>query len=214
MSVHCASVCYNLGMSELSEPASTPTPEAEFDAQDAALRALLSGICGHDEADLAALYDATASRLYALALRITGEAPGAEEVLMDVYHQVWRQAGRYDPARGKVMPWLCTICRSRALDYLRSREQHAGSAELKAHLEAAESNEGDPLDVMVGLERGSLLHAALQKLDVAQRQLVALAFFRDMSQQEIAKCTGMPLGTVKTILRRSIQQLRRQLLNN
>jgi len=203
-------VCYNLCMSEMPKPADQPAPEAEFDAQDAALRALLSGIRGHDDADLAALYDATARRLYALAMRITHEAAGAEEVLGDVYLQVWQQAGRYDPARGKVMPWLCTICRSRALDYLRRREQHAGSDELAGHLEAAESNEGDPLDALAGLERGSLLRAELQKLDATQRQLLALAFFRDMSHQEIAKHTGMPLGTVKTVLRRSIQQLRRR----
>ncbi len=192
----------------MSKPADTP--EAEFDAQDAALRALLSGIRGHDDADLAALYDATSRRLYALALRITHEAAGAEEVLGDVYFQVWQQAGRYDSARGKVMPWLCTICRSRALDYLRRREQHAGSDTLESRLDEAESTGDGPMDALAGLERGSLLRAELEKLDAAQRQLLALAFFRDMSHQEIAKYTGMPLGTVKTTLRRSIQQLRRR----
>src|SRR3990172_2324085 len=114
-----AGLCYNFTMSNGEDPAAPPVPDSGFDARDVALRARLSGIVGRDEADLAALYDATASRLYALALRIVGDRPGAEEVVADTYFQVWEQAERYDPKRGKVMHWLYMICRSRALDYLR-----------------------------------------------------------------------------------------------
>ena len=85
-----------------------------FDPDEVALRALISAIGARDESALTALYDATASRVMALALRFTGQHEAAEEVVMDVYLQVWRQWDRYHRARGTVMAWIFTICRSRA----------------------------------------------------------------------------------------------------
>jgi RNA polymerase sigma-70 factor (ECF subfamily) len=180
--------------------------------QDVALRARLSGIVGRDEADLAALYDATCGRLFALALRIVGDRGGAEEVVSDVYVQVWEQAGRYDPKRAKVMHWLYMICRSRALDHLRRREQQMDTTpEPEALLAHVESQDEDPAAMLMRIEHNTAIYSALESLTPSQRQLVALAFFRDMSHQEIAERTGMPLGTVKSAIRRSLMSLREEM---
>jgi RNA polymerase sigma-70 factor (ECF subfamily) len=178
------------------------------DWQDIALRARISGIAGRDEAELAALYDATAAKLHALALRITSDRGAAEEVIADVFVQVWEQAGRYDPARGKVMQWLYTICRSRALDQRRRRDPAETMADPDTLRGDDTGSDADPETMLMSIERHSAVHAALRTLDAAQRQLIALAFFRDLTHQEIADQTGLPLGTVKSTLRRTLLHLR------
>lgn len=158
-----------------------------------------------EEAGLAALYDATAARVYGLALRITAEAAAAEEVTSDVYLQAWQQAQRYDPGRGKVLTWLLTLARSRALDYLRRHKHHAVRPEPATAVET--TTEDDPLDLLLAVERSHYLYEALQSLTPTQRQLLALAFFKGLTHAEIAAHTGMALGTVKTLLRRAMQLL-------
>ncbi len=186
--------------------------DAGFDAQEVALRALVSGIAGREEAALAAFYDATASRVYTLALRIIGNREAAEEVTQDVYLQVWQRARDYDPLRGKVTTWVYTVCRSRAIDQLR-RHQPEGTRNTAEFAELTDEHRvmPDPGDALAELEQGNTLHAALGTLEAAERQLLALAYFRGMSHQEIAGRTGMPLGTVKTILRKAINVLRERL---
>lgn len=182
--------------------------DSDDQAHEATLPGLLARITQHDQAALAALYDASASRLYGLALRITGERAAAEEVVSDVYFQVWNQAERYDAQRGRVMAWLLTICRSRALDKLRRRDQaepHPDPQVLRPDLDC---DDNDPLDLLLALERDSAIHAALATLDGRVRELLALAFFKGLSHEEIAQHTGMPLGSIKSILRRGMQALR------
>jgi RNA polymerase sigma-70 factor (ECF subfamily) len=207
--------CYNQRMT-VAPGNSTPIPTvaSEPDWQDVALRARLSGIAGRDEAELAALYDATAARLFTLALRIVGDRGDAEEVVSDVFVQVWEQAKRYDPARGKVMHWLYMICRSRALDHLRRRDDAETMAEPDTLRADAESGDLDPVQALMSIEQGSAIHNALQNLNAAQRQLIALAFFQDMSHSDIAEQTGIPLGTVKSTLRRSLLTLREIMQGN
>ncbi|MGH8525564.1 MAG: RNA polymerase sigma factor [Gammaproteobacteria bacterium] len=183
------------------------TETTEFDAQEVALRGLISGIAGKEEAALSALYDATAGRVFALALRITGQRNDAEEVTEDVYLQVWQRAGAYDPKRGKIMTWLYTICRSRAIDSLRRR--NPVSPEMP--FEEADSAAG-PLDALCGLEEHSLVRAALEALSVNERQMLVLSFFKGFSHQEIAGYTATPLGTVKTVLRQAMQHMKEQLM--
>ncbi|MGQ0656534.1 MAG: RNA polymerase sigma factor [Chromatiales bacterium] len=188
-------------------------PSAEgglnVDMQELALRALVSGMAGRDEADLAALYDATVAKVFSLALRIVGERAGAEEVVADVYLQAWEQSGRYDAARGKVMHWLYMMGRTRALDHLRRRDSRAETTLETGAIQPEQSRElSDPVDILMGIQSTSVLYAALKTLEPAHRQLIALAFFRDMSHQEIAERTGIPLGTVKSVLRRSLFRLR------
>ncbi len=168
----------------------------------------LEKISTRDENALAAFYDLTVNRVYGLALRITRRPQIAEEVVSDVYFQVWQQAGRYDAARGKVSSWLLTVCRSRALDALRRRDQAELCAEPELLISNDHSSDDDPLDLLLTVERGNTVHAALKTLDSKPRQLLALAFFRGLSHQEIADYTGIPLGSVKSILRNSMLALK------
>lgn len=198
---------YNGGMHtgptvSLASPARAPEPQQEL------LRSLLSRMAAGDTGALTALYDATAARAYGVALRITRDAPSAEEVVSDVYLQLWQTAARYDVARGPVIAWLLVICRSRALDNLRRRdatELHPAPEQLRPDLDRDDS---EPFDDFVALERSSRVHAAIGLLDDKSRQLLALAFFQGLSHQEIADHTRLPLGSVKTVLRTAMQKLR------
>jgi RNA polymerase sigma-70 factor (ECF subfamily) len=181
---------------------------AGFDEQDVALRALLSGIAGGDEEALARFYDATVNRVYALALRICRRAADAEEVVSDVYFQVWRQASHYSTERGKATTWIYTICRSRALDALRKREPAQSAPDPHELADEPQALNASPLVEVLNLEQGSLLRKAMDSLEKLPRELLALAYFRGMSHQEIADLTGMPLGTVKTVIRKAMQTLK------
>lgn len=169
---------------------------------------LVAAIAQGDEDALASFYDATISRVYGLAMRIVGVAQTAEEVAADVYFQVWREAGRYDEERGSPLTWLLTICRSRALDALRRQDRAELQAEPAWPEDLAHEERG-PLDLLLAIERSSGLHAALTELAPLQRQLVALAFFRGLTHQEIADYSGIALGTVKTHIRSALLVLQR-----
>lgn len=173
-------------------------------------RLLLGQIAARSEAALSQFYELTLSRVYGLALRITNDRAAAEEVTEDVYFQVWREAQRYDAARGAVLGWLLTVCRSRALDYLRRREP----AELHPEPETLADpalDESDPQDLLLALQQKSKIAQAMAALSAQQRQLLALAFFRGLSHQEIAAHTGSPLGTVKSHIRQALLTLRKLL---
>jgi RNA polymerase sigma factor (sigma-70 family) len=162
-------------------------------------------VCGDQQA-FSRLYDATASQTYGLALRITGQPALAEEAVSDCYAQAWRQADRYDPARGKVSTWLLTICRSRALDALRREDSNE---DIDDH-EVEDPGLG-PDALLEYTDASSELHQALLQLDSTQRQLMALAFYRGMSHSELADYTDLPLGTVKTHMRKALAELRSRL---
>ena len=179
-----------------------------LDAQETSLTGWLEKISAKDESALAAFYDATVNRVYGFALRITRSSHVAEEVVSDVYWQVWQQAERYDATRGKVLTWLLTICRSRALDTLRRRDPAEPCAEPELLITDSHSSKDDPLGLLLMVERNTVLHAALKTLDSIPRQLLALAFFKGFSHQEIADHTGMPLGSVKTVLRNAMGTLK------
>ena len=190
-------------------PAARAALAARADAP--ALAALMARVVERDERALARLYDETSSRVYGLALRICRQAAMAEEVVEEAYWQAWRQAPRFDPVRGEVMTWLLTIARSRALDALRRDERfrHEELAEDGAETAAEPAPAAlDLLDAMRGERR---VHEALATLDARSRQLVALAFFRGLTHEEIATQAGMPLGTVKSLIRRALLQLRQLL---
>jgi RNA polymerase sigma factor (sigma-70 family) len=196
----------------LNAPANQDAPPSalpqETEALEHSYRQLIARIAAADPAALAEFYDMTAGRVYALALRITAQRTTAEEVVSDVYLQVWRQAGRYDPKRGRALVWLLTICRSRALDAL--RKHTPGDQTVDTEIEIAGGEE--PLDILLASERRHGVYSALAMLSVEQRQLLTLAFYRGLSHSQLAAHTGMPLGTVKSLLRRAIQTLKQELL--
>lgn len=180
-------------------------------AEDALLHALMARITDRDQSALAELYDATVARIFAVAQRITRQTTAAEEVVADVFLQVWQRGERYDVERGRVLTWLLTICRSRALDWLRRRD----TAELHEDPETLRSDvresSDEPFALLDALERGADVHAALSTLNERERQLIGLAFFRGLTHQEIADHTTLPLGSVKTIIRNALLALREHL---
>lgn len=192
-------------------PDDRPRGALEAAASDADIAGWIARIVDHDERALAALYDATLSRVYGVVLRVVRRAPLAEEVVEDTFFQVWRQAPRFDPARGKALTWLLNMARSRAIDAVRheSRFQHDSlDAETAPEVQADDPGHDDLLDVARGHAE---LQRALMLLNAQPRQLVALAFFRGLSHEEIACHTELPLGTVKSQIRRALATLREAL---
>lgn len=181
-------------------------------AGEAQLQAWVSRVIRQDEAAFGLLYEACVSRVYGLTLRITRNAALAEEVTEDTFWQVWREAPRFDAARGTAMAWILTIARSRALDGLRARdpaELVEDASELAdAHGAKHDAHNASPIDLLDATQSNHALHDALAQLDPQPRQLIALAFFKGLTHDEIATHTGMPLGTVKSHIRRGLNTLK------
>ena len=171
-------------------------------------RQCLDGIVGRDRAALGRLYDLTVGRVYGVALRIVRHADRAEDVVSDVYMQVWRDSHRYDDSRGKVLAWLLIITRSRALDLLRRQDEAFSHPDPHELVSEAASRRDNPEDLLNAAQAGSALHSAMEKLAPTQRQILSLAFFRGLTHAEIVEHTGIPLGSVKTHIRRAIGVLR------
>ncbi len=171
------------------------------------LAELLAAMTRREEAALSQLYDATAGKLYGLARTIVGNTADAEEIVCDTYVQAWQSASSFNPERGSVLAWLLMICRSRALDLLRQRRARADALGVAITI-VDEAIEQGPEDLLCQIQEGTAVHRALAELPPLRRQLVALAFFRGMSHQEIAAAVRLPIGTVKSHLRRSLQSLR------
>jgi RNA polymerase sigma factor (sigma-70 family) len=179
--------------------------------RDRILAGLVARMAKRDEAAMSELYDMTVKRLHSFALRIVRDTGLAEEVTEDCLFQAWREANRYELGRGKVITWLLTICRSRALDALR-RADIAESVEDPDEFRAQEASlMAEPEQLIGQFETNSAVHEALLKLPAKERQAVSLAFFRGLTHQEIADHWQMPLGSVKTLMHRAFAQLRTHL---
>ena len=178
------------------------------------LVALIGQVMAQDEAALVALYGRLSRQVHAVALRLTRQAALAEEVLQDTFWQVWRQAPRFDPARGSARAWVMTIARSRALDALRRGKGDPLLSLGRVEVEAVEADVGmgvDPLDLLGDARRNLQLHNAVAGLPPLKRQLIALAFHRGLTHEEISAQLCMPLGSVKSQFRRSLASLREAL---
>ena len=160
------------------------------------------------EAALTTLYELTVGRVYGMALRVVRDTATAQDVTEAVFWQVWNSAAHYDRARGHPLAWLAMMARTRALDALRAREPAQTHPEPHSLGEAA-LDERDPQHLLLSIEAGSFLREAITQLPPIQRQLLALAFYRDMSHSEIASHMHLPLGTVKTHLRRALMRLKK-----
>jgi RNA polymerase sigma-70 factor (ECF subfamily) len=177
------------------------------------LRELIARAAGGDELALTALYDGTSSLVHGLALRILGEQQAAEEVTVDVYLQVWRQAERYDPSRGAALGWLLTIARSRAIDRLRShamrRDRRETDAAIRLRTDPVVAS--GPDEAVSARERRHAVQRALMHLPPEERGTIELAYYQGLSHSEIAARQGTALGTVKTRIRLGMVRLRQEL---
>ena len=166
-----------------------------------------------DRAAFLEFYDRYAPLLLSVAARILSDRREAEDVLQDVFTQIWHKSSGYDAALGTLSSWAVTLTRNKAIDRIRSStrrrrlmEEIAISAEQTGEASVASANE-----LLHGRERAQRIRAALAGLPVEQRQVIELAFFAGLSQSEIAARLEQPLGTVKARIRRGMLKLREQL---
>jgi RNA polymerase sigma-70 factor (ECF subfamily) len=171
--------------------------------------AVIHRIAGGDHGALGALYDLHGRVVYTLALRIVGDPAEAEEVVQDVFLQVWRAAAQYDNGRATVTGWLLMMARSRAIDRVRARQVRplgVASGEITiANLPDAAAGQEARAMTSQAAER---LRTALQDLPSAMRAAIELAYYEGLTQSAIAERLGEPLGTVKTRMRAALQKLR------
>ena len=170
---------------------------------------LVKLIAEGDKEAFARFYDVTISRSFGVIMKITSNKELAEEIASDVYMQIWRTASKYDPDLAAPMTWLIMISRSRTIDALR-REKSATKNQypLNEDYDVSDENTFGPLAETLDEEHCAKLKDLLNVLSKSDRQMVILAFYQGMSHNEIAQQTGTPLGSVKTILRRSQVALR------
>jgi len=175
------------------------------------LRILLASVARRDAAAFRALYDATSPKLFGFALRILNRKELAEEVLQESFVSVWNNAGSYQAGLAAPMTWMTTIVRNRAYDLLRRVD---ATVEIDANtfdkdvMEALESSEPSPFDALSMDAEAKALAQCLSRLEGLHRQAIALAFYHDLSHSEVAERMKLPLGTVKTWVRRGLERLR------
>jgi RNA polymerase sigma-70 factor, ECF subfamily len=174
-------------------------------------RELLGRVARSDGAALRQLYDRYGGRVMAVAMRILSSRSEAEEVVQEAFVDVWYRATQFDPARGSAETWIVAIARNRAIDRLRSR---ASQSRIKAEVGRAVEDgprAATPLESAAEKETRHRVEKALAELPEEQRRVVELAFWRGLSQTEIAAETGDPLGTVKGRARAALEKLARLL---
>lgn len=169
---------------------------------------LIAQIAEGDQAALAAFYDRSSPHVFGLVLQILGDREAAEEVTLDIYMQVWRQAHTFDDKRGTPGGWLMILARTRAIDRFRAGTTERGRIESLEAVGFFASDHETPEEVLAGQQRRQLVRQALEGLTADQRQAIALAYFYGLSQSEIAEKLDLPLGTVKTRMRLGMMKLR------
>ena len=175
-------------------------------------QAALTRMARGDHGALAELYDRNARMVFSLALRILQNRADAEDVVQDVFAQVWSQAGRYDTARGAVAAWMLMMARSRAIDRLRSRASRPETAsEARVVEEMPDETARQDLQLL-SAEQVENLQRALNELPAAQREALELAYYEGLTHAEIADRLSEPLGTVKTRIRQAVIKLRESLV--
>lgn len=205
----CASTARNAPASK--EVASLERTQAN-QALNQTLLQLLADIAEGEQAAFSRLYDQTNRAVFGLALRILSDRETAEEVTLDVFLQVWRQAASYDLSRGTPLAWLMMMTRSRAIDRLRSATHRTHETDdLETVSLTTAADEATPEEASIFAERRKQVRAALTKLTNDQRVLLETAYFEGLSHAEIAQRFQLPLGTVKTRIRAGMLLLRKHL---
>ena len=172
--------------------------------------ALVQGVATGDQLALHALYEQTHRIVFTLIVRIVNDRQTAEEVTLDVFHDVWRRAATYDAANGAVVGWILNQARSRAIDRLRFEQR---KKRVPGTLDASQpmNSDDDPRHALDVREQGRLVRDALNVLTPAERKTIETAFFSEMTYDQVATVLNQPLGTVKTRVRSGLAKLRRAL---
>ena len=183
---------------------------ASASERSAALAGLLARTALADQSAFAELYRLTSSHLYGVALRILREPSGAEEILQEAYVSVWHHAGSYSAAKSQPMTWLTSVVRNRCLDQLRRRDLDTVTLtrdEDESELDFPSDGPTPVESLLAGAEARSI-RDCVDKLEGAQKQAIALAFFQGLSHAELAAALRQPLGTVKSWVRRGLERLK------
>jgi len=194
------------GEDERAKAAGSDTPARREDERE-----LVARIARGDTAALEVVYDRLSSTVCALALRVTNSRAEAEEVTQEVFWMLWKQAARFDPARGSLASWLFTMTRNRALDVVRARGSAGGALARAARAQTDDpppGRVGTPERTAADTERARAVRRALDELPAPQREALEMAYFGGLSHSEIAARTGDPLGTVKSRIAQAILKLR------
>lgn len=176
------------------------------DARDA-LREAMARLAAGDQAALEIVYGMTRVKLFGICLRILGDRKEAEDALQDVYINLWQRADRYDPARASPISWLATFARNRAIDRLRTGKVRGGAVGIE---EAAPLPDESPLAdaLLVDAEQAAQIHKCIAGLDTRTQTHIRAAFFEGKTYAQLADQAGVPLGTMKSWIRRGLQRLR------
>ena len=171
------------------------------------LRANMARLADGDSAALEEIYDATRVKLFGICFRILGDRKEAEDALQDVYVNLWQRADRYDPSRASPISWLATFARNRAVDRLRTGKVRGGAVPVE---EANPLPDEAPLadSLLVDAESAAQVHTCLGHLDQKTRDNIRSAFFDGFTYAELAERADVPLGTMKSWIRRGLQKLR------
>lgn len=181
------------------------------ESPDTQLIALLDRVALADETALKALYALTSAKLYGVAVRVVSNREWAEDVLQEAYLNIWKAAGTYQASLSPPMAWMGLLVRSRGLDFLRRRASDRADRMQELNEVISDTVAGDspnPMDTTQASEQAWALHQCLGQLENKQREVVSLAYLRDLSHSELAEQLKLPLGTVKTWIRRGLEQLR------
>ncbi len=201
------------GARRARHPMSSPNNPSAQDAERLREQAeLLAAMARGEKTALARLYDQLSGPLYALAFRVLNDASEAQDVIHDVFLQMWHKAGAYENERGTVFTWAATLTRNRAIDRLRMRKRRAELlADSAPDLQPSAPASDDSAGSLWAREKAGAVRAALATLAPEQQKAVELAFFGGLTQQEIAKRLNEPLGTIKARIRRGLLKLRETL---
>jgi RNA polymerase sigma factor (sigma-70 family) len=184
------------------------------DQQQTQLREWIAAVARRDAVAFRRLYEATSPKLFGFALRILHKSEWAEEVLQESFVSIWHGAAGYQSALAAPMTWMSTIVRNKAFDALRRPDNTVDAVEIDADtfdreiLEALESPDAGPADLLQASGDARSLARCLQGLEGLHRQAIALAFYHDLSHGEVAEQMKVPIGTVKTWIRRGLDRLR------
>ena len=173
--------------------------------QDTPLETFLAAVARKDRAAFRAIYEREGKQLFGIAMAILRDRPAASDAVQEAFLRIWQRAAQFDPARGEARSWVSTIVRHTALDLARARgrEQPTGDPAL-----GDQPVEAEAIEHLAAREDGARLHRCLAELDEKNRKLIVLAFVHGLSHAQIAAMAELPLGSVKTWIRRGLQSLR------